>query len=191
MKAVVTLFTFTLFFVVTSPSRATANEEQAWEALRSGQAIALIRHAIAPGTGDPEQFEIRKCNTQRNLSNEGRQQAKRISALMKAKGIKSAQMYSSQWCRCLETAKLIDLGTVTELTIINSFFQNFERQDPQTEALRKWLNANRTDKAPTILVTHQVNITALTGVYPLSGEIVIVQPTEPEKVITLARVRTE
>ncbi len=74
----------------------------------------MVRHAIAPGNGDPPNFNIGDCSTQRNLDDSGRTQARRIGRWLRSNGIKSARIYSSQWCRCLETAKLIDLGSVQE-----------------------------------------------------------------------------
>ena len=148
--------------------------------LQSGQYVILLRHALAPGFSDPEIFDVNDCSTQRNLSDQGRQQAQRIGKLLKTNGIQQAVVYSSQWCRCLETARLLDLGEVTELPIINSFFQRTELKDQRTQGLRQWLidnkpiNSNNKQIAPTILVTHQVNITALTDVFPSSGELVIV-----------------
>ena len=136
--------------------------------------MLLLRHALAPGGGDPSGFQLRDCSTQRNLDATGREQARSIGEYLRARGVDSARVWSSQWCRCQETAELLNLGKVRPLGAINSFFQTPENAEPQTEALKSWLNAYRSN-APLVLVTHQVNITALTGVYPRSGEIVVVQ----------------
>ena len=144
-----------------------------WSKLRSGDHFVLIRHALAPGTGDPDNFIIDQRSTQRNLSEEGINQAKAIGGLFRSEGIKSAEVFSSQWFRCLETAELLDLGSVNELTALNSFFRDFEKKPASTNALKQWI-ANKPLDKPVILVTHQVNITALTGVYPSSGGIVFV-----------------
>ncbi|WP_455207198.1 histidine phosphatase family protein [Kaarinaea lacus] len=156
-----------------------ANEREAalWDALRSGEHIALIRHAHAPGTGDPPEFSIVDCSTQRNLSDEGRQQAQRIGDRFRENGIQSASVFSSQWCRCVDTAELLGLGLVNELPLLNSFYLDFERRQPQTQKLRDWL-ANQDLKKPLVLVTHQVNINALINVYTSSGEMVIVRRSE-------------
>ena len=135
--------------------------------------MALLRHAIAPGTGDPSDFTLRDCSTQRNLSDQGREQAVRIGKRFRGHGIMTAGVYSSQWCRCLDTAELLDLGPVEELPALNSFFQDFGRRDAQTRALNDWLGGRQRGR-PLVLVTHQVNITALTGVYPASGELVVI-----------------
>ena len=173
-----------------SLSGAEASQTLLWEKLRSGDHFVLMRHALAPGTGDPPSFEIDKCETQRNLSQRGREQARDIGALFRENGIHTAQVYSSQWCRCLDTARLLNLGDVTELPIINSFFQNFENEKVQTAALVQWLNHQAL--APTlILVTHQVNITAFTGIYPSSGEIVVVHSREDGTFAPIGTIATQ
>jgi phosphohistidine phosphatase SixA len=156
------------------PSGGHAADEAAlWDALRSGTHVALLRHAIAPGTGDPDNFKLGDCSTQRNLSEEGRAQAARIGVRFRANGIETARVFSSQWCRCLETARLLELGEVQEMPLLNSFFANSDQRNPQTESLKAWL-VDQELKAPLVLVTHQVNITALTGIYPNSGEMVVI-----------------
>ena len=162
-----------LGFGVSHPAAADA---ELWNALRTPGTVALIRHAVAPGTGDPVHFTRGDCATQRNLSEAGRSQAQTIGARFRDNGIRTAHVYSSQWCRCLDTARLIDLGPVQELPLLNSFFSQPELGGKQTEALKVWL-AKRSAPGPTVLVTHQVNITALTGVFPAAGEIVVVRTT--------------
>ena len=160
----------------TTPLRADETEEALWTALGTGEAVALIRHALAPGTGDPTGFKLDDCATQRNLSEEGRRQARQIGNAFRDNGITSAQVWSSRWCRCLETAQLLELGPVQPLPSLDSFFSQRERGTAQTAALREFLS--QPYEGPTrVLVTHQVNITALTGIMPGSGEMVVVQPT--------------
>ena len=153
---------------------ANAFEQSIWDALRSGNHFAVLRHAIAPGTGDPENFKIGDCATQRNLSEKGRKQAIQIGERFRANRIENARILSSQWCRCLETATLLSLGPVEALPVLNSFFGNFEREGQQTRQLRKWLDKQSLTK-PLVLVTHQVNITALTNVFPKSGEMLVIK----------------
>jgi phosphohistidine phosphatase SixA len=153
---------------------ATASLDAAWQSLRAGEAVALIRHATAPGIGDPRNFEISDCATQRTLSDEGRAQARRIGDTFRARGVGEAAVFSSQWCRCLETARLLGFGPVEAVPALNSFFGEPARAEKQTAALRGFV-VKLPPVRPSILVTHQVNITALTGVYPASGEIIIVQ----------------
>jgi phosphohistidine phosphatase SixA len=170
------VFAFTIVFAVLAfivPRQAAASETM-WSALREGTAFAIMRHAIAPGTGDPDHFKLGDCSTQRNLSDGGRDQAKRIGEKFRANGLETAEVYSSQWCRCEDTAELLDIGTVQALPALNSFFQDMGEREAQTAALKKWLLARQSSK-PLVLVTHQVNITALTGVFPRSGETVVAQ----------------
>ncbi|QLF72007.1 histidine phosphatase family protein (plasmid) [Peteryoungia desertarenae] len=164
----------------------THGSEQGWRALAQGEAIALIRHAQAPGTGDPANFRIGDCSTQRNLSDEGREQSRRLGALFRAEGIQVARIYSSQWCRCLETAKLMGLGPVNELPALNSFFDNASRGPAQTQELIEWLT--RQDQSqPIVLVTHLVNITRLTGIVPRQGEIVFIAPPTVDEIVVIDR----
>lgn len=142
-----------------------------WAALRAGACFVLLRHATAPGTGDPPDFRLGDCSTQRNLSADGRDQALRIGDLFRANGIPQASIFSSQWCRCLETAALLRLGPVTEQPLLNSFFGRMQGGREQTDALRAWL-ASRRPETPSVLVTHQVNVTGLTSIIPASGDLV-------------------
>ena len=169
---------------------APASETAAWDGLRSGGHLALIRHALAPGTGDPGAFALDDCGTQRNLSEEGRAQAARIGARFRAKGIEAARVLSSQWCRCLETAELLDLGPVEALSILNSFFQRRENEGRQTRALEAWAAEQNLD-GPVVLVTHQVNITALTGVFPTSGEMVVIRRSEDGGLSVVGTIETD
>jgi broad specificity phosphatase PhoE len=173
--AISTLFVMCFFLPVIASAQATQNI--AWTQLRQGVAVALIRHAIAPGLGDPPGFRIGNCTTQRNLSQEGRDQARRIGEFFREKGVKETSVYSSQWCRCLETARLLALGPVKEMPALNSFFEDRSTEESQTKQLRKFIMSLPADK-PVIMVTHQVNITALTGIVPSSGEIIILQLTQ-------------
>jgi phosphohistidine phosphatase SixA len=158
-------------------SAASAAEDgPLWRALRSGEHIGLLRHAMAPGTGDPENFVLGNCSTQRNLSQAGREQAARLGTRLRENGVTDARVYASQWCRAVETAELLRLGPVSQLPTLNSFFGSRQSGPTQTRTLSRWL-AKQDLAHPLVLVTHQVNITALTGVYPASGEMVIVRRT--------------
>lgn len=182
MISVVFLFSF-----FTTPSIVSADESAAWEALREGRALLLIRHALAPGTGDPAGFDLGDCSSQRNLNETGREQARAWRPFLQERGIAVARVFSSQWCRCMDTAREMNMGEVTEWPELNSFFQN-RREGPaqtgQTIALVNQLDTG----APVILVSHQVNITALTGIFPASNEGVILALPLSEDPIILGRV---
>jgi len=173
-----------------SERSAFADEVDLWAALKDGGHIALLRHAMAPGTGDPENFVIGDCSTQRNLSVSGRAQAKRIGERFRANGMERARVFSSQWCRCFDTARGLMLGPVMKLPPLNSFFQRSEKRKPQTKALKAWLNEQNFFQTH-VLVTHQVNITALTGVYPNSGELVIVRRSKDGSLTVIGTIETE
>lgn len=138
---------------------------------RSGT-VLFIRHALAPGFGDPDSFQINRCETQRNLDETGRQQARALGGMIRDAGLQTAQVYSSQWCRCLDTAELLGLGPVIEEPGLNSFFQGYTAKDAALRALRRRLNALSLDQPPVIMVTHQVTISAMTGLSTPSGGLV-------------------
>lgn len=169
---------------------ANTEEKTLWDALRSPKHFALMRHALAPGTGDPANFTLGRRETQRNLSKQGRQQAKRIGALFRENGIESAQVFTSEWFRCQDTSELLGLGPVTPLPALNSFFRNYQQKETRTDALKRWLSQRDMDE-PLVLVTHQVNIMALTGVYPASGEIVVVARHAENGLSVLGSIRTD
>lgn len=148
-------------------------DEAAWDALARPGALAIMRHANAPGVGDPDNFALGDCSTQRNLDDRGRAQATAIGEAFRARNVDVGRVYTSQWCRARETAELLGLGTVDVLAALNSFFEDRNQRAPQTEALRESLAAIP-DEERAVLVTHQVNITALTGQSTRSGEIVVV-----------------
>jgi phosphohistidine phosphatase SixA len=140
--------------------------------LREPGVHAVMRHALAPGGGDPPGFRIDAPETQRRLSDAGRAQARQAGAAIRAAGATVETVLTSQWDRCRETARLLDLGPVADAPPLNSFFQDRSIRDAQTQATRALIAALPAD-ANAVLVTHQVNVTALTGVYPASGEIVL------------------
>jgi len=169
---------------------AEHSEKDIGKALASKGHVALLRHAIAPGTGDPPDFALGDCSRQRNLSQEGRAQAERIGDRFRENGVKTARVVSSQWCRCLDTAELLGLGAVEQLPILTSFYQHDERRKPQTAALNEWL-AGHERLGPLVLVTHQVNITALTDVYPASGELVVIRISEQGEIAVVGSIGTD
>ncbi len=136
--------------------------------------VAIMRHALAPGTGDPASFELDDCATQRNLDARGREQAREIGAAVRAAGAVVDRVLTSQWCRCRDTAGLLGLGPVEDLPALNSFFRNPARSGRQTADLRQFLSGLPSEKT-VVLVTHQVNITALTGRWPASGEVFLLE----------------
>ena len=188
-------FVLAVFFVAATcpvPGFSSETDGALWKSVREGSSFVLLRHAIAPGTGDPDNFALGDCSTQRNLSAAGRKQALAIGDSLRASGIPGARVFSSQWCRCLETAELLKLGPVKELPQLNSFFQQYQRRDSQTQELRTWIGSQDIEvDRPLVLVTHQVNITALTGYYPASGELVIAQISADGKIVVSGSMKTD
>ena len=172
-----------------SAGTCNASDQELWRALKDNGAVVLIRHALAPGFGDPNHFMIGNCSSQRNLNNSGRDQARKIGILFRVHEVKKADLNSSEWCRCLETAQLMELGFTKKLKFLNSFFQSDHRQEIQTREAKNWI-INRKKITPLVLVTHQVNITALTGIYPSSGELVFIKINPNRKVTVLGTIRT-
>lgn len=144
-----------------------------WDALEQPGAIAIMRHALAPGTGDPANLTIGDCSTQRNLDARGRAQAAAIGQAFRQRGITFDRVLTSQWCRCRDTAELLDLGPVTEEPALNSFFRDRSTRDAQTAATRDIIE---TSDERLFLVTHFVNIAALTGEGVSSGEVLVIRP---------------
>ncbi len=136
---------------------------------RSFGDILFIRHALAPGFGDPDHFQLRRCDTQRNLDEKGRNQARNLGKLLKKSGIPFDQVYSSQWCRCLETAELLNLGPVIEEPGLNSFFQGIVNQEETLTRLREKMKEIQNAGDHVIMVTHYVTIIAITGIAVSSG----------------------
>ncbi|GGD02247.1 histidine phosphatase family protein [Halopseudomonas salina] len=162
----------TLMLLLLATQVHAQHEAEAWQALREGKAVLMLRHALAPGTGDPSHFTLGDCSTQRNLNDRGRQQAAAWNPFLARHGINQARVYTSQWCRSRDTATEMDVGAVTEWPALNSFFQNRNQSSAQTRETIDQVNALKPG-LPVVLVSHQVNITALTGVFPASNEGVI------------------
>ncbi len=134
--------------------------------------VIFLRHALAPGVGDPENFIKEDCSTQRNLNNKGRLQARFIGNYLRSTNLKFSQILTSEWCRCIDTARELNLGQWTTFSGLNSFFQEYQKKDQVMNKLQKKLNSlGYSDLA--LFVTHQVIISEQTGIVPRSGEMVL------------------
>jgi len=159
------------------PTRASAQaDESAWAVLASGGCAVLLRHArTEPGVGDPPGFRLDDCATQRNLSADGRADARRFGDEMARRGVAIDEVLSSRWCRCQETARLaFPRHEVRVLEALNSFFADGSTAQAQTQALRQYLARQRGTRR-IVLVTHMVNIAALTGQSVVMGEALLVR----------------
>ncbi|MEO1495159.1 MAG: histidine phosphatase family protein [Pseudomonadota bacterium] len=154
------------------PVAAHADEGEVVRLLAEPHTHAIMRHALAPGTSDPAGFTIGDCTTQRNLDDRGRAQARATGAALRRGGARFDRVLTSQWCRCRDTAALLDLGALEDAPPLNSFFEDRHLRDPQTKALRALLDRAPADQT-LMLVTHQVNITALLSTGVSSGEVFV------------------
>jgi len=159
-----------------------------WDVLRGGGVAALIRHARAPGGGDPSGFALGDCATQRNLSPEGRAQARQMGAGFQAAGVPVGRVIASRWCRAMETARLAFGDAVEPEPILDSFFANRAAGPARTAALRALIGEWESQPGVLVCVTHQVNITALSGVFPAEGEVIIMGPS-PQGLAVAGRLR--
>lgn len=159
------------------PARVLADDASLRQALATPGVHAVMRHALAPGYSDPANFDLNDCSTQRNLDARGRAQARATGEKLHALGARFDEVRTSQWCRCRETADLLGLGTPVDAPELNSFFEDRSTAGAQTEALLDYLTG-LAEGARVLLVTHQVNITALTGRGVGSGEVFLISVGE-------------
>ena len=170
MKIIFTFFISALLALFAMPVSANLTNS-----LSDGQHVLLIRHADAPGYGDPVGYRLDQCSTQRNLGDRGKRQAILIGQWLTNQGVTSAKVMSSPWCRCIDTAKLLNKGQVTIAPALGSFFDDMSMEKEQTRNLEKLIQAqlNENPKKPIILVTHHVNIQAFTGKVVNVGDMVL------------------
>ena len=154
--------------------------------LQSGSSLIIMRHADAPGIGDPPGYRLGDCSTQRNLGEYGRQQAKEIGAWLSKQGITEGRMFSSPWCRCFDTAVLLNKGPVTTERSLGSFFNEMSESGKQTRELEAFVRQqlSKSSKLPLILVTHQVNTYAYTGMSVGVGQMLLVKVNSQGKAIS-------
>ena len=164
-----------LLLLLGVPSLASA-DEALWTLLRGGGQVLFIRHAsTVPGVGDPEGFRLEDCATQRNLSEEGRAEARRLGALLRRHQVPIQAVVSSPWCRCVETAQLA-FGRVDEQwTALSNLFGRSPNAEAQVKAMRPRIAAHR-GKGNLVLVSHGSTALALAGVSPQQAEVIVLTP---------------
>ncbi|MDQ2149530.1 histidine phosphatase family protein [Alcaligenaceae bacterium C4P045] len=131
--------------------------------------LVIIRHANAPGVGDPAGYNLDDCSTQRNLDDKGREQAAAIGRAWKQAGIFPTRVWTSAWCRCIETAQRMELGPVALLPQLNSSFEDAGSRARQTDALFQFIKGLKPNGGPYLMVTHQVNISAISNDWVETG----------------------
>ena len=170
--------------VMTGSFQASASELS--ESLKKSDSVLLMRHALAPGIGDPAGYKLQDCKSQRNLDATGRAQAQKTGQWLKAQGVGNALVFTSAWCRCKETAENLAFGTPVLEPSLNSFFDD-TRQGPQSNVnLQKFIVGqlkSKGDKA-LILVTHHVNIVEFTGENVGSGDMVLAKVNSAGKLVS-------
>ncbi len=167
------LYLFIVFFItLAAPIKADLNKNLLNQ-LEDGEKLIFIRHAYAPGSGDPNNFILKDCSTQRNLSEDGRKQAQQIGEFFRKNKIKIDRVLSSEWCRCKETAKIAFKDFLTN-NFLNSFYSSkyAKNKDMQIDALNNYIKKFKSNKN-LILVTHYVLIYEVLNYAPSSGEIVV------------------
>jgi len=147
------------------------------ENLRSSSYVLLMRHASAPGVGDPPNYKLDDCKTQRNLDTEGRRQAVVVGDWLRKQGIQSANVFSSIWCRCKETAALLNFNGYRVEPSLGSFFDEMAKAPESNRALQRFIDQHLKTKGDRalILVTHHVNILEFSGENVASGDMVLVK----------------
>ena len=166
-----------LLAIACVPAWAT-DEAKLWEQLRQGGYVILVRHgSTASGLGDPPGFNADDCSTQRNLSDEGREEARRLGERLKRERVPIGKVYTSPWCRCRDTAMLA-FGKAEDWTPLSSVFDAPDRDREYTERVKKRIGtySAREMKGNTVMVTHNVNIASLTKLSVAPGEMVVVRP---------------
>lgn len=168
-----------ILLITLSIQPSYASELLIWDKLNTRSAkgyVLLLRHSLAPGVGDPENFKLGDCSTQRNLSQEGRDNASEIGAWIKRQNVKIYRVESSRWCRARQTAELLDIGKVKLNKNLDSLFRESNLENhPKTLKTKQQILNHRSKSGLLVLVGHYVNIAALVGVGVDSGEGVIVK----------------
>jgi phosphohistidine phosphatase SixA len=168
-------FIVVLLLLFCAPAEAT---EAGWALLREGEQVVLLRHAMAPGAAEPARFKIEDCGTQRNLSDRGQQQARKIGALFLARAAPTERVLSSRYCRALETARLAFGDNEPEpMEALDLLSTDEKTAEAQNKAVIDEVRAY-SGSGNLILITHQENIKALTGAAAREGEAIIVRATE-------------
>jgi len=143
--------------------------------LQSSDYVLLMRHTLAPGVGDPANYSLEDCKSQRNLNAEGRKQAVFVGEWLKKEGIKNAEVHSSIWCRCKDTAALLSFGEYKVEPALASFFDDMSKAKESNLKLQRFIAGkikSKGDKA-LIMVTHHVNILEFMGENIASGDMVL------------------
>ena len=172
--------------VTCTMASTTAQASDLSDKLQSTDYVLLMRHTRAPGIGDPANYTLDDCKTQRNLSDEGRKQAVAVGHWLKKQGVQTANVHTSAWCRCKDTAELLRLGPVTLEPTLASFFDDMAQAKTQNQKLEKFIatQLSAKGKQALILVTHHVNIYEFMGENIASGDMVLAKVNSNGKMMS-------
>jgi phosphohistidine phosphatase SixA len=179
-----------VFMLAGGAADAADDTAPAWTALRGDGHVALIRHASAPGpAGDPFDYKLDDCTTQRNLSEQGRTEARALGARFRMQQVKVGKVVSSQWCRCTQTAELMNIGPVDDAPTFNNAFVLTGTRDELTAGARTTIGA-WSGPGTLVVVTHGENILLMLGIRPREGEVIVVapDPTSQKKMRLIGRI---
>ena len=183
-------FALSMVLALAGSAAHAADDAAAWAALRGDGHVALIRHAQAPGaTGDPADYKLDDCTSQRNLSEQGRAEAQALGARFRMQQVKVGKVVSSQWCRCKQTAELMNIGAVEDAPTFNNAFVLNTMRDELTAGARAIIEAWR-GPGTLVVVTHGENIQLMLGLRPREAEVIVVapDPTSQKKMRLIGRI---
>jgi len=185
-RALLALAAGALCALIGLPGAAFASDEL-WALLKGGGQVILMRHAITtPGVGDPPGMRLDDCSTQRNLTDEGRRHARQAGEALRARGVPVDRVVASPWCRCVETARLA-FGTAETSPALGNLYGNSKNSAPQVRAMQA-LIAERRGAGNLILVSHGSTISALTGEYLDTAEMLVVTPQDGGRLVSRGRI---
>jgi phosphohistidine phosphatase SixA len=175
-----------LFALLLFPAASQA-DDRIWEQLRAGGLVIMLRHAHAPGTGDPPGFKAEDCATQRNLSAEGRAQAARVGAAFRERGVPIGRVLASRWCRAIDTARLA-FGNTEIVPALDSLYGRRDQAERQNAEVLALIRAETRPGTNLVLISHNANIAALTGLSPADAEAIVVKPRRSGEIEVVGRV---
>jgi phosphohistidine phosphatase SixA len=170
------LVPFILVLLLVAGTHSASADEAGFAAVAAGGHVVLLRHGKTPGgAGDPAGFRIDDCATQRNLTDEGREQVRALGRLLRARNAKIDKVMSSAWCRCRETAALLDAGEVGHLAALDNLYGRWEARDEKTRALREVVGGWK-GPGTLLLVTHGANVLPLVHIQLGEAEGIVLEP---------------
>jgi malonate transporter and related proteins len=188
LSTAVSVFTVSIVMLLVPQNAHGADKDEVWKLLRGGGQVLFIRHATTtPGVGDPEGFRLEDCKTQRNLSDEGRAEARRLGETLRKRQVPVGELLSSPWCRCHETARLAFGREATTWTALSNLFGRREAEEAQVREMRARIGSYR-GKDNLVLISHGSTALPLTGVSPQQAEVIVLTPLGGERFRVAGRI---